>query len=407
MSEKVLKPIKQEDFFDNGRRVRVTLSEKNKEDITDIYLVIDSNEITKKIEKEENIHYKGYYIKNNIINHGLEDLKKIINSEISFEFCFLESVDFSNCIFNKNILLSCSHILSDFNLINSEFNEQFSCFYNSFYRKTVFIGCIFNSNANFENVSFVDNEVFFNSIRIKKEFYFSNINSEISKSIYFRSIQKRGIYSGKLIFLGSNLEKCVFLVSDLDMFNFTYNNKWKEINHRKITYDENKLPSDDDKRKENFKLIEILYRQLKCKHLDLKDYKTADAFMASEYEMSRLASRNPNWTWESLYKCISNYGMNWRRPLLIALCIVVVMTCSIYLIEYFNDYYIDCSGAHYLEHLSIWESLMINFLVPFLVKVDRIKLNCEWSYFLLYFFGLINSALLILTGFAIKRKFRT
>ena len=235
----------------------------------------------------------------------------------------------------------------------------------------------FNGRSSFRGAAFTGETIFrditykrqsdFSRLKINRRITFENLNSE-NAPIDFTEIT-----SGEIVLITSNLTNCSFLRSDMRCFSLL-NPSWERraeksekdngINQirRKITEligarreahrgGSNSLPGrrrpkkipekrevvlGDEKRiyeepgetphllKNRIRDVERIYRELKSKFLDNRDYERAYWSYYGELEMRRLGRRYP--LWEGLYKFVSDYGMNWVRPLIILFAIFILFT---------------------------------------------------------------------------------
>jgi hypothetical protein len=163
--------------------------------------------------------------------------------------------------------------------------------------------------------------------------------------------------------------------------------------------------------------VERIYRELKVKFLDKRDYQRAYWSSYGELEMRRLGRRYP--LWECLYKLASDYGMSWIRPLILLFALFTLLTTFSICIEPLiitpeKAKLFEMMNVQYLEESSLPQGVIdfVNILFYHICSALFINQGIIRHYgaltLMLSRLGTALAAVLIgLSLFAIRRRFRT
>jgi uncharacterized protein YjbI with pentapeptide repeats len=301
---------------------------------------------------------------------------------------FQNAAGFTNAIFNEVVAFTRSrfnrvnfrevNFNADANFWDTGFNGD-ADFFDARFSYASFRRARFNGRSSFRGAAFTG-EALFRDITYKKQSDFSRLN--INGRITFENLNSENapidfteITSGEIVLITSNLINCSFHKSDMrcfSLFNPTWERKAekseqsrgvnrrffrkieemfktrREIHRRglnrclktslsekipkrrEIVLRDEKVLHEElrEKRFEQLKHrirdVERIYRELKVKFLDNRDYEKAYWSHYGELEMRRLGRRYP--LWEGLYKIASDYGMSWARPLILLFAIFILFT---------------------------------------------------------------------------------
>jgi uncharacterized protein YjbI with pentapeptide repeats len=327
--------------------------------------------------------------------------------------------------------------------------------------RSSFRGAAFTGEALFRDITY-KKQSDFSKLKINGRITFENLNSENAPIDFTETT------SGEIVLITPNLINCSFHKSDMRCFSL-FNPAWerkaekseqsgltnkrffrkieeifktrREIHRRglnrclKASLSE-KIPKrrvivlrDEksiyeelrEKRFEQLKHrirdVERIYRELKVKFLDNRDYEKAYWSYYGELEMRRLGRRYP--LWEGLYRIASDYGMSWARPLILLFAIFILFTLFSLWIEPLiitpeRTRLFEIMNVQYLEESSLPQG-MIDFANVFfyhLCSALLINQGIIQHYGVLTLalsrIGTALSAVLIgLSIFAIRRRFRS
>jgi uncharacterized protein YjbI with pentapeptide repeats len=210
---------------------------------------------------------------------------------------FAEIVFFPNLIFSEAVLFERTKFLD-----GVIFNGVI------FKKKGDFSNAVFRAECEFLGVDFADDAIFIGANFLGRT-VFAGQNGE---AVFLGNASFERVVSTEvaLRFIQIDLNRCRFIGTDVRKFQFV-GVRWPRIGSRYGIYDETvSEPS-------QWSQIEELYRQLKQNYEDRHDYERAGDFHIGEKEM-RL--RNPETRLDLrivllIYKFLSEYGENYRRPL--------------------------------------------------------------------------------------------
>lgn len=301
---------------------------------------------------------------------------------------FNEAAGFSGAAFNETAAFTRASFSrvnfrevncnADANFWDADFNGD-ADFFEARFSDAFFWRSRFNGRTSFRGAAFTG-KALLRDITYNKTMDFSR--TSIAGSITFENLDSSNaplilsnITDGKIILINSNLINCSFLSSDMRCFSLL-NPSWvrktekpekggginktktlqkitelvraRRVAHRRGSsrvprgYRPQKIPEKreivlgDEKRiyeelggnshrlKNRIRDVERIYRELKVKFLDARDYQRAYWSSYGELEMRRLGRRYP--LWECLYKLVSDYGMSWLRPLIILFALFILLT---------------------------------------------------------------------------------
>lgn len=335
--------------------------------------------------KKKDYNFGGFYF---IPRKGEDfiDLREIEfygTFNISFSKAeFYKDVAFNFCIFNGNVNFSEIKVSKDSSIsfLGVKFKKWVHFSLTDFPKLTYFTSAVFENKAIFLGSRF-QGKVFFNDSRFLEEvdFYetkfmrdmtgkFSGAEFERTEFIengYWRNALLGETNFDKTFFKEPKRHK--FYHTDLSKVEFYDTNivaldfldpVWSKINGRKGLYNE-VLINNSNKSKEViwnqqlrskdeiFSEIETLYRQLKINYENKRNYPDAGDFYIGEMEMRRRnpkTSRFDRWIILPFYKCVSNYGEDYKRTLywiggLILLSAYSLMFTGMKVKERIIDYY--------------------------------------------------------------------
>ncbi len=315
-------------------------------------------------------------------------------------------VDFSNVKFyNKNDVFFCE---TKFN------NNDFVFFF-----ETIFGSIKTNRKIDiyFRNIE-INNKFIYYELKGNSNIFFENINFINKKAcLEFQRIHLEDLQNREIIIKNCMLTNFIFTESNKECFNFIGQNWGKSYRIKSIEEEKlNKnLKNKKLNRKEKVKEINELqekYCGLKAMFKKNENYVMIAKFHAGELAMQRIKKGflGKIFCWEFLYWISSYYGTIWWLPLLWYIILIIVLSIGSYF---------------FMPDITI-------FLLPNTIGVDKLKLL--FKYFIYNaifiktekifepnendFFGflfliiskihqVLSLSLLIMTGFIIKRKFKS
>jgi uncharacterized protein YjbI with pentapeptide repeats len=357
--------------------------------------------------------YKSLIFENVTFNRNIH-LENISAESLFFNECYFKgrsTYKFTNCKI-KEIIITNSKIDGPFYFNNFtegsiNFAENTFLIYGEYSYLLKFENC-FCQNSNFIIKSLKDNDYIKN---IEFVDCLSRFTIEDINPIYFH---------GKLDFYNTNINNFYFYDTSSELLNLD-NVKW-HLSHDKLKIDS--LFTFTKNNKINYRLFEVLYRKFKTQYLNLKDYYTADIFLLNEY---RMKIKQKKWyqffCWERFYHWTSNFGMSWRRPFLWIISIIIV--CSLISLisiqinpEIFYKVALHLNSGELKEYNSYFDLRYYSVLNRFLLALHYHVANVLyipqkevmskdfWTLFISRAENIFATTLLILSGFAVKRKFR-
>lgn len=209
---------------------------------------------------------------------------------------FAKDADFFEAIFNGVPVFARASFTGAADFRSAQFSDQSYFGAAMFKQGGDFSHALFSKTVNFTDARFSGPTYF--SPGFKQEAIFEQIVSEPKDSLRF---------------ISADLSRCRFLGTDVRKLYFL-DVRWASIGGRDGVYDEVIRLQPGEQRQ--WAQIEELYRQLKQNYEERRDYERAGHFHVGEKEM-RL--RNPSTRIDlrillALYKGISGYGENYRRP---------------------------------------------------------------------------------------------
>lgn len=295
------------------------------------YCLLHSNKIEKNLNDFESalLLYQSTY--------GFDFRFMVFPEKFSFErTVFHQNVNFRNCIF-----------LGDSNFRFCTFENEIFFDDSIFYGKSDFESAKFLSKASFAHCRFNNSVYFFETLFSKsldfrnsyfeKDATFSSGNGNIQfKNVLvdFREVSIVG--SDILIFKNTDFERVLFSGINFNKTEFI-GVLWPKKGYRNVLFEEllarEKIANKTDDVSDNLNLYEVekLYRDLKKTHEVKGDYSKAGDFHYGEKEMQRL---NPSTRWGLRwlllfpYWLVSGYGEAFLRPIMWALCILLLGTVS-------------------------------------------------------------------------------
>ena len=374
----------------------------------------------------ENIH-------SNILHSSITN-KKILN-EVKLKFL---NSDFT---FNKNHITYNKLIFSNALTISGENNSkwlkllnlnnkiiEFKDIYvsgllhitNINTNKIIFTNCRFNSlliegevktSLHFNDCDIIGlseireskiDKISINESSINKKLIVENTN--IKNAIILDNIDNRG---NKIEIIQGQIKACSFLNTNFKIFTFS-NVGWKRsfwkcrsyIINEKKKYNKNITINDWQK-------IETEYRNLKLYYSEEGNQKLTYEFHAGEFEARR--RQKPLLfrllSWENLYKIFSKYGLSWWRPLWLALFIGLLVVP--YFVSIQNDVFIKNKDLSNNFIQSFWYYLSNMFFIKqTIIKIDEESVNGFIGYIVGIIQRIIVTPLFVLSGLAIRRKFK-
>ncbi len=303
-------------------------------------------------------------------------------------------------------------------------------------------------------------KIFFNELTVDTKFEFTHINGHES-IILFDKIDfetKKQLFTNisdikEIKFVDCKCFTCSFVYSDLANFKFiniTWPKDWKIYDEKLINWPKDRTDKKEKEAQEekvtqeekiqHIRKTEEEYNQLKNYYRKENKHREADYFHRGELEMKRL--QNPKicryLSWEGLYKCTSNYGLSWLRPFFIGIFTPLIFSFLI-IIGYISDQHLFYEKKFnvstkefevypikfdnypqpktvpvqvknsFCQNICrvICTSIIYNYSNAFFIKNEKIFSNNSFVWFLSRLENIIVTALFILAGFAIRRKFRT
>ncbi|MCP4136639.1 MAG: hypothetical protein GY754_37055 [bacterium] len=307
-----------------------------------------------------------------------------ILSQFSGKASFIQSqffgeADFTESQFSGKVSFYDSDFEQKANFTEIKIDKTIKFDNNKFKGPALFTQATINGLASFSQVEFAE-ETNFDYMTINNKIEFRDITCTANAWLDFSN----NTFSGKIYLINSNLSKYSFLSSDMSCFEFI-NAAWAD---KKILYDE--IQSKDIKK------IEELYRQLKDKYLSKKNFQLADAFHYNELRTKQKQQTQYIPSWEKLYKLTSNYGMSWFRPLFCAAAVFFIFTGITFLYN----------GIIELDN-PLKKAFEYNFYDTLLVKQPELKDNLGYFILVLKLKTALMAALIVQSGFAVRRKFKT
>ena len=219
-------------------------------------------------------------------------------SDVSFNGIVL----FRDVMFSENISFSRARFLERVAFSGVIFRKDADFSGAIFSKEGEFLGTVFNEVADFTATRFIGPTVF---TAINREPLF------LGEARFIKAISERDA----LTFLEVDLSRCRFLGADVRKVQFI-GALWARIGSRDGVYDE--IAPLEPGQQRPWTQLEELDRELKQNYEDRRDYERAGHFHIGEKEM-RL--RNPRTRIDlrvllAIYKGLSGYGENYRRPLL-------------------------------------------------------------------------------------------
>jgi len=220
-------------------------------------------------------------------------------SDASFDGIVL----FSSITFPEDALFDSARFIEQASFRRVSFTKDANFTRAIFSKEGEFLGTDFNKIANFADARFLGPTIFTGS----------NGNPVfLGEAIFTKVISNPG---DALRFIEADLSRCRFLGTDVRKVHFL-GVRWARIGGRDGIYDE--IAPQVHGEEHPLAQIEELYRELKQNYEDRRDYERAGDFHVGEKEI-RL--RNPKTDRYlklllALYKLVSGYGENYRRPLL-------------------------------------------------------------------------------------------
>ncbi|MGM0582903.1 MAG: pentapeptide repeat-containing protein [Bacteroidota bacterium] len=342
---------------------------------------------------EKGLNCKGFIIPTEIDYSAFltdkKDLSRHVNFEnavfrekVNFDFCkFNEGANFHNAIFEKNASFHGAEFYKGANfdgatfeakadLAEIEFERNAGFLVAEFYERAEFFGtnfrgqaefrdCIFYKGARFLETRFLGTEALFSFSSFLGPTYFSSGRKETSifndtrlefeevtidppNVISFRNADFR-----QGVFKNTNMGKVI--LSGIT---------WPKSRNRTIVYDEIRLNQETENNIYS-KNVEELYRQLKQKYEEKRDYQSASDFHYGEKELQRRNDETPtsNRILLNLYKYISGYG---ERILPAVICIAILILIST--ICYYIGGIEVTSNNNTLANSTIYNQLLNSFI---------------------------------------------
>jgi hypothetical protein len=319
------------------------------------------------------------------------------------ESVFSKGADFRVSSFSKNTDFRASRFSDRADFAESDFYDDAHFRESTFSDETIFYRISFYGVADFEKSTF-SGKVDFDESSFSKRADFSRLNGD--GQLIFNKVSCKtangplmkfcdiNVFKGSILLKNMNLKKTSFMQSNLDGFRFS-NVTWERDEGREMMLADEKeaLEADGD---EKIKDVMRLYTLLKTRFFEQKNFVHSDACHYGELEMRR--ELKGRLSWEYLYKLVSDYGQNWCDPLLFAILIWVI--CLL------------CIG---ISDLLIGDSVNLMLQLEYYIRFNLYmpvpaKKFGDISFPVAFFSWvskILTSVLLVMSAFAVKRKFRS
>ncbi|MHB1325517.1 MAG: pentapeptide repeat-containing protein [Thermoleophilia bacterium] len=276
-----------------------------------------------------------------------------------------------------------------FNLTNFSGEANFSL--SRFYGETKFRMTEFFNKANFELTDYYK----------EIEFIGSKQTGSFGDVANFTQIPRQSLTN--LLFRNANLEKALFLGSDISNVKFD-NCKWAV--HGSWPFKRTGLYEADYDKSE----MELNYRQLKKSFSDKADYAIAGDFHIGEMEMERtglMAKDAYNRFPMEAYRWLSYYGERWLRPLAVLLAFLFFFVP----IEMFSGVTLGSSTIHY-SWAGEWDywKLLKDIVTTFCHGLQVVTLQRpdvkDAPIFMVTIGSIIGPAMIAFSLLALRRRFK-
>lgn len=360
---------------------------------------------------------------------------------------FKKECHFENCVF-KEVAAFCNIFFFDktyfyFVIFENKSVFMMSCFFNithfllndfeqeSNFESSFFIGKVHFQKVNFNICSMINTVCFdyliFDNIQVENKLCMRiseekmlneaikeivayilkndlriliNLPIDFNMKVDFDKIKTKGIIE----IINYSLVNSFFKDSDMCCFYF-FNVKWP-IKNKRIVF--------NDERADLYSHFEDICMQLKTKYHSMQNNILSDLFYASELEMRRKnkvsTSKLPLFlkfiNLEGLYYIISKYGLSWLSPLVFVIIFYIIFLVA-FSFNYFPAFNVNQSTLDY----GVIKNTSALLLKNILFAVDNSFINnfvnngYSWFAFFLKLHQIVSYFLLVMSGFAIKRKF--
>ena len=227
-----------------------------------------------------------------------------------------------------------------------------------------------------------------------------NLPIDFNMKVDFDKIKTKGIIE----IINYSLVNSFFKDSDMCCFYF-FNVKWP-IKNKRIVF--------NDERDDLYSHFEDICMQLKTKYHSMQNNILSDLFYASELEMRRKnkvsTSKLPLFlkfiNLEGLYYIISKYGLSWLSPLVFVILFYIIFLVA-FSFNYFPAFNVNQSTLDYgvIKNTSALLLKNIFFAVDNSLINNFVNNGYYWFAFFLKLHQIVSYFLLVMSGFAIKRKF--
>jgi hypothetical protein len=328
---------------------------------------------------------------------------------------FSENANFRGAVFSGRADFVRATFIGNVNFGVAAFSRTANFGVATFSGDANFPGATFSKNADFRAAKFTQNVLFNNTKFLSRAIFASGKDNtgqfipifgltETGAEIDFRDVIVE--LPDAIIFRDADLSNCRFLRMDLRRAEIT-NVIWRQMGHRIGVYDEYVLLED---KTDDWGHVETLYRQLKQKYEERKDYEAAGDFHYGEKEMRR---RNPKTSRGirfllTSYWLVAGYGERYLRPLLCAgILLFVSMTC--YLSPWFELKLKLYKGTRILDWTSGWgwlESLHYTLRTMLLLKPDDLATPLGYSKWIFLIDSVLGPILIALFALVIHQRLK-
>ena len=217
---------------------------------------------------------------------------------------------------------------------------------------------------------------------------------------------------GPILLKNANVSETTFSQSDMSVFDFK-SVTWNISNNRLlIIRDELKLKEQSkEKLIKDIRKVKQLYVELKRKFIENKDYVLGYASHYGELEMEIRIQKIENkctilpYSWQRLYKVVSDFGMSWMRPIVWAL-IAWLLFSLLAVIPEIVEFLTAPSVANFRIFLFKIGSYTEYNLRNTLFFGTKTNVNL-YKVFLAGLSKFVTTSLFLISGFAVRRRFRT